>query len=232
MYSEELLKQEDLQPFINEPDILINQTLGFQLQVANYLETPRQLLEILANNSSHPLVLEAAKLHVNLAGEMVENWEVFAENAIKNAPLEQNDRLVAELLKIAPVPEYLISEWIPGNRLIEGLENPYLPQKDKIKLLERLAKSTIIEERLKAAAHPDTPREILEILAGDLELPIRIAVKYREDSLEDVIEVIENQHEIAANWETLPQQLVELAESKWSWIRQGFPLKFFLIKKF
>ncbi|MEO1376618.1 MAG: hypothetical protein AAFW70_20450, partial [Cyanobacteria bacterium J06635_10] len=227
MYSEELLKLEDLQPFINQPETLINQTLEFQLQVANYLQTPRQLLEILANNSSHYLVVEAAKLHVNLAGEMVDNWQLVAENAIKNAPLAENDRLVAELLKIAPVPEYLISEWIPGNRLIEGLENPYLTKKDKIKLLERLAKSTIIEERLKAAAHPDTPRETLEILAGDLELPIRIAVKYRDDSLEDVIQVIENQHEIAANWETLPQQLVELAGSKWSWIRQAVARNFY-----
>lgn len=227
MYSEELLKQEDLQPFINQPETLINQTLEFQLQVANYLQTPHQLLEILANNSPHPLVVEAAKLHVDLVGEMVDNWQLVAENAIKNAPLAENDRLVAELLKIAPVPEYLISEWIPGNRLIEGLENPYLPQTDKIKLLERLAKSTIIEERLKAAAHPDTPREILEILAGDLELPIRIAVKYRDDSLEDVIEVIENQHEIAANWETLPQQLVELAGSRWSWIRQAVARNFY-----
>jgi hypothetical protein len=92
------------------------------------------------------------------------------------------------------VPEYLISEWIPGHRLIEGLENPYLPQSDKVRLLERLADSTIIEERLKAAAHPDTPKETLEILAGDLELPIRIAVKYRDDNFDDVIEEIESQH--------------------------------------
>lgn len=92
--------------------------------------------------------------------------------------------------------------------------------------MERLAKSTIIEERLKAAAHPDTPRETLEILAGDLELPIRVAVKYRDDSFDDVIEMIESQHEIASNWDTNPQQLVELAGSKWSWIRQAVARNF------
>jgi len=201
MYSKELLKPADLQPFLNQPESLINQSLEFQLAVTNYLETPFQLLEILVNQSCYSQVVEAAKLHVNLAGEIAGNWREIAEDKIKNAPLEQNDRLVAELLKIASVPEYLISEWIPGHRLIEGLENPYLPKEDKVKLLERLGKSTIIEERLKAAAHLDTPRETLEILCGDLELPIRIAVKYRDDGFDDLIEIIESQHEIASNLE-------------------------------
>ncbi len=226
MYSE-LLQPSDLQPFLNQPESLINQSLEFQLAVTNYLQTPRQFLEVLVNNSPYPQVVKTAKLHVNLVGEIGDNWREVAEAAIKNAPLEQNDRLVAELLKIAPVPEYLISEWIPGDILIEGLENPYLPQSGKVKLLEILADSTIIEERLKAAAHQDTPKETLEILAGDLELPIRIAVKYRDDTLEDVIEVIENQYEIASNWDTNPQQLAELASSKWSWIRQAVARNFY-----
>ncbi|MGB3642096.1 MAG: hypothetical protein WBA39_31640 [Rivularia sp. (in: cyanobacteria)] len=227
MYSKELLQPADLQPLIDRPESLINQTLEFQLAVANSGQTPCQLLEVLVNNSGYPQVVEAAKLHVNLAGEVGENWREVAETAIKNAPLEQNDKLVAELLKIAPVPEYLISEWIPGHRLIEGLENPYLLQSDKIKLLERLAHSTIIEERLKAAAHKETPRETLEILAGDLELPIRIAVEYHDNSPDDVIEIIKNQHGIASNWDTNPQQLVELAESKWSWVRQAVARNFY-----
>jgi hypothetical protein len=39
MYSE-LLQSEDLQPFIDRPESLINQTLEIQLAVANYLQTP------------------------------------------------------------------------------------------------------------------------------------------------------------------------------------------------
>ncbi|MCJ8282459.1 MAG: hypothetical protein MJK14_22180, partial [Rivularia sp. ALOHA_DT_140] len=150
MYSKELLKPADLQPFINQPETLINQTLEFQLRVANYSQTPIELLKILVNQSCYLQVVEAAKLHINLAGEIEGDWGEIAEYKIKNAPLQQNDRLVAELLKIAPVPEYLISEWIPGYILIQGLENPYLAKADKIKLLERLGKSTIIEERLTA----------------------------------------------------------------------------------
>ncbi|WP_414620940.1 hypothetical protein [Calothrix sp. CCY 0018] len=43
MYSE-LLQHGDLQPFLNQPETLINQALEFQLAVINYLETSRQLL--------------------------------------------------------------------------------------------------------------------------------------------------------------------------------------------
>ena len=229
MYSKELLQPADLQPFINQPETLINQTLEIQLTVANYLQTPVELLEVLVNQSCYSQVVEAAKLHVTYiesTGEILDNWREIAEDKIKNAPLQQNDRLVAELLKIAPVPEYLISEWIPGHCLIQGLENPYLAKEDKIKFLERLGKSTIIEERLTAAAHPDTPRETLEILAGDIELPIRIAVKYRDDDFDNLIEVIESQHETASNWKTLALELVELAGSKWSWVRQAVARNF------
>ncbi|BAY85622.1 leucine rich repeat variant [Calothrix parasitica NIES-267] len=229
MNSKELLQPADLQPFINQPETLINQTLEIQLSVANYLQTPIELLDILVNQSCYSQVVETAKLHVTYiesTGDIKGDWREIAEEKIKNVPLQQNDRLVAELLKIAPVPEYLISEWIPGDYLIKGLENPYLLKEDKIKLLERLGKSTIIEQRLTAAAHPDTPRETLEILAGDVELPIRIAVKYRDDSFDDVIEVIESQHETASNGETLALELTELAGSKWSWIRQAVARNF------
>lgn len=57
-------------------------------------------MEILANNSPYPQVVEAAKLHVNLSGEIEENWQEIAEYKIKNAPLEQNDRLVAGTFKL------------------------------------------------------------------------------------------------------------------------------------
>ena len=124
MYFRELLQPADLQPFINQPETLINQTLEIQLTVANYLQTPVEILEILVNQSCYSQVVEAAKLHVKYiesTGEGIKNWREIVEERIKNAPLQQNDRLVAELLKIAPVPEYLISQWIPGHRLIQGL---------------------------------------------------------------------------------------------------------------
>jgi hypothetical protein len=208
----------DLQPFLDRPEQLANQPIPFQIAVANYPQTPRHLLEVLAN-STNPQIAQAASLHVNLVGEISLYWQEIAEAAMKTATLGQNDRLVAELLSFAPVPDVFISEWIPGHRLIQGIENIHTPHREKVKLLERLARSPIVEERLKAAANAETPHFTLEQLAGDLELPIRIAVKFHPHSPSDLIELVENQHEIAQNWDTEPEELANLAKSPWSWIR-------------
>lgn len=144
MQSPQALTLSELQQFIEHPEQLANQPVEYQLAVANYSEAPRQLLEVLANSTNFQ-VAEAASMHVNLAGEAGEDWQEIAETAMKTAPLGQNDRLVAELLKFAPVPEVLVSEWMPGHRLIEGIENPYMAPRHRVKLLQRLALSPIIE---------------------------------------------------------------------------------------
>lgn len=212
------LNLSDLQPFLDRPEQLANQPIPFQIAVANYPQTPRHLLEVLAN-STNPQIAQAASLHINLVGEISLYSQEIAEAAIKTATLGQNDRLVAELLSFAPVPDVFISEWIPGHRLIQAIENTHTPHREKVKLLERLARSPIVEERLKAAANAETPHFTLEQLAGDLELPIRIAVKFHPHSPSDLIELVENQHEIAQNWDTEPEELANLANSPWSWIR-------------
>ncbi|GJD22520.1 hypothetical protein RIVM261_074760 [Rivularia sp. IAM M-261] len=109
MQSPQALTLSELQQFIEHPQQLLNQPVDYQLVVANYSEAPRQLLEVLAN-SPYPEVAQAASMHVNLAGEAGEDWQEIAEEAMKTAPLGQNDCLVAELLRLAPVPEVLVSE--------------------------------------------------------------------------------------------------------------------------
>ncbi|HLO49902.1 MAG TPA: hypothetical protein VK211_15905, partial [Kamptonema sp.] len=208
----------DIQPFVDNPEQLANQPISYQISVANYLLTPRNLLEVLVN-SSNSQVAEAARLHVNWGGEIVENWEEVADAVLRNAQLEQNDRLAVELLKFAPVPDYFLSEWVPANPLLEGLRNPYLPTRFRIKILERLAREPSLEPRLQMAELADTPLAILEQLAGDLELPIRRAVQYNPNCPTELILRVESQHNAAQDWNTDPQQLAILAESSWSWVR-------------
>lgn len=212
------LNLADIQPFVDNPEQLINQPISFQVSVANYLLTPRNLLEVLVN-SSNSQVAEAARLHVNWGGEIVENWEEVADAVLRNAQLEQNDRLAVELLKFAPVPDYFLSEWVPANPLLEGLRNPYLPTRFRIKILERLAREPSLEPRLQMAELADAPLAILEQLAGDLELPIRRAVQYNPNCPTELILRVESQHNAAQDWNTDPQQLAILAESSWSWVR-------------
>jgi hypothetical protein len=214
----ESLSSIDLQPFLDNPEQLIAESKELQLAIANYLPTPRHLLEILTR-SSDLQVTQTAKLHVNWAGEIAGNWQETLDEELQNARLGHNDRLAVELLKFAPVPDCFFSEWVPPERFIQGLRNPYLPLRYRLKLLERLAKEPTIEPRLQVAESPETPLAVLEELAGDLEIPIRLAVRYNSNCPTDLIQLVEGQHTLASNWNTEAEQLTALGQSRWGWIR-------------
>ncbi|MDY6804464.1 MAG: hypothetical protein SXA11_11750 [Cyanobacteriota bacterium] len=205
-----------IQPFLDNPQELINQSIEIQLAVANNPATPRELLELLAA-SDNPEVATAAQNHVNWAGELTEDCHEAAEKLLRNSNLGQNDRLAVELLKFAPVPEWFLSKWVPASRLC--LANNYLPRRWQVQFLERLAREDSLEPRLRVAESPHTPVSILEELAGDWEMPLRVAVQYNPNCPPDTVAFAESQQAIASNWDTDPQQLAELAESRWSWVR-------------
>ena len=71
------LSASNLQPFIDNPEQLVTQPEKFQIAVANYLATPRYLLEVLVNSPT-PEVAEAVQLHVTWVGEMSEGWQEAA----------------------------------------------------------------------------------------------------------------------------------------------------------
>lgn len=214
----ESLDSSDLQPFLDNRAQLASETQELQLAIANYPLTPRHLLEILTS-SSDSQVAQAARLHVNWAGEIAENWQEILDEELQNARLGQNDRLAVELLRFAAVPNCFFSEWVPPERFIEGLRNPHLPLRYRIKLLERLAKEPSLEPRLQVAESPETPLAVLEELAGDLEIPIRLAVKYNSNCPPDIIELVEGENAVATDWNTAGDRLVALGQSRWSWIR-------------
>lgn len=212
------LSAADLQPFLDNPESLALQAGDLQLAIANHATTPRHLLDVLIR-SSDPQVAEAARLHVNWAEEITQNWREAAEAAVQNAQLGQNDRLAVELLKFAPVPDCFLSEWVPASPLIEGLQNPYLPWRYQLKLLERLADEPTLEPRLQVAESPRSPLPLLEHLAGDLNIPIRLAVKNNPSCPPQLIELMEGQYAVAANWNSDVEELAKLGESRWDWIR-------------
>jgi hypothetical protein len=200
------LTQSELQPFIDNPNQLTTQPVVFQIAIASYPKTPRHLLEVLANNPD-PQVAEAAQLHVNWAGEMTEGWQEAVDQMLRSRQLGQNDRLAVELLKIAPIPEYFLSEWVPAEQLLKGVRNPHMLWRHRLKLLERLAQEPTLEPRLQVAELPETPLAMLEPLAGDLELPVRLAVKFNPSCPPSLIELVEEQHTVATDWSTDAEQL-------------------------
>ena len=212
------LNSNDLQPFLANPEQLTEQTVELQLAIANYPATPRNLLEILVN-SSDPTVAAAASHHVNWTGEITENWQQIADAALQTLELRQNDRLAVELLKIAPVPDYFLSEWVSASYLTQALKNPHLPLRYRLKYLERMAEEPDLEPRLQVAESPETPVPVLEMLAGDLELPIRAAVKSNPTTPPELIELVEGQLATANDWNASAEQLANLGESRWPLIR-------------
>ncbi|PSF38115.1 hypothetical protein C7H19_06495 [Aphanothece hegewaldii CCALA 016] len=212
------LSLSELQPFLNNPEQLTRESVSFQLAVANFPQTPRHLLQILIE-SPDPRVSEAAQMHVNWAGEIADNCTDAVEEKLKACQLGQNDRLAVELLKIAPVSPDFLSQWVPVKYLMDGLSNPYLPLRYRLKLLERLAQEPTLEPRLQVAESSETPLAVLEQLAGSLEIPVRLAIKFNPSCPPQLIQLVEGQHEIASNWDTETEQLAMLARSRWDWIR-------------
>ncbi len=208
----------DLQAFLDTPEQLLQQSPQLQLAVASYIETPRSLLEVLVNSPDEQ-VAQAASLHVNWVGEITENWQQAVDTILQQQQLGQNDRLAVELLKLGTVPPCFFSEWVPAERLIPALRNPYMPLKYRLQLLERLAQEPTLEPRLQVAESPETPLAVLEQLAGDLELPIRLAVKFNSSCPPSLIELVEGQHTVASDWNTDAEQLTMLGQSRWPWIR-------------
>jgi hypothetical protein len=206
------------QAFLSSPDSLLVQSIEVQMAIANHPETPRSLLEALVQSSDLEVV-ETAQLHVNWAGELMENGQAAIDAFLQTAQLGQNDRLAVELLKIAPVPPVFFSEWVPAEQMLEGFKNPYMPLHYRLQWLERLAKEPILEPRLQVAESPETPLSILELLVGDLELPVRLAAKCNPSCPAALIELVEGQQAIASDWNTDAEQLEMLSQSRWGWIR-------------
>ncbi len=213
------IAKQDLQSFIDYPESLIEQDKVIQIAVATHADTPREFLAILVNSGIDE-VADTAQLHVNYAGEIEENWQDIVDQKLKSRYLGQNDKLAVELLKFAPVPDYFLSEWVPGNYLSQALKNPYLPSRYKANLLNRLVHDESLEARLQIAESLETPVAILKSLIGDLKFAVRLAVKHHPNCPLELVKLVKEQQKIASDWDTDKKQLDSLSNSDWDWIRQ------------
>ncbi len=207
----------DLQRFLDAPELL-GESEEMQIAVATFRETPRSLLAVLVN-SDYSTVVEVARLHVNWVGEVREDYRKVVSEVLRNKDLGENDSLAVELMKFAPVPPDFLSEWVPVNRLIQGLKNEYMPLRYRLQLLERLAQEGELEARLQVAEYKETPVSLLELLAGDLDLAVRLAVEFNQNCPSDAIELVKIQHDLAGDWDADIRDLEDLGESRWGWVR-------------
>ncbi|WP_448266066.1 hypothetical protein [Nostoc sp. DSM 114159] len=111
--------------------------------IANHPKTPKEILDNLAKNSLD-FIAQAAKLHINYAGELETGWRDLAESKIDRAqlPILNNDEEGIELRL-----------WYAG--AIDESTLPYLNQKSVHEYTSTL---------LKILSSTDTPRSILDNL--------------------------------------------------------------------
>jgi len=217
MQSLHRVSESDLQRFLATPEELLRESEQIQIAVASFPDTPQSLLEVLVE-SDYSSVVEVARLHVNFAGTLEDYQEIVSE-VLRNRDLGENDRLAVELMQFATVPPCFLSEWVPVSRLIQGLQNEYMPLRYRLQLLERLSQSDKLEARLVVAESLEAPVSLLEFLAGDLELAVRLTVESNSNCPSEVIELVKSQHDLASDWDADVEWLRELGESRWSWIR-------------
>ena len=208
----------DLQRFLDTPGELLEESEEMQIAIATFSETPRNLLEVLME-SNYSAVVEVVRLHVDWVDKAREDYRQVVSGILRDKDLGENDRLAVELMRFAPVPPEFLSEWVPFRCLIQGLKNQYMPLRYRLKLLERLSNQGELEARLKVAESKETPVSILELLAGDLDLAVRLATEYNDNCPSEVIELVKTQHDLASNWDADLEQLEELGQSNWGWVR-------------
>ena len=202
MQSLHRVSTSDLERFLDAPEELLGESKEMQIAIATFSETPRSLLEILVN-SDYSEVVEVARLHVNWVGEERGDFREVVSEVLLDKDLGENDRLAVELMKFSPVPPEFLSEWVPVDKLIQGLKNQYMPLRYRLKLLERLSNKGELEARLQVAEYRETPVSILEFLAGDIDLAVRLAVEYNDNCPLNVVGFVKSQYDLASDWNSL-----------------------------
>jgi hypothetical protein len=182
------------------------------LAVAMNPQTQKTTLEKLIQ-SGNTDVIEAAKLHVNWAGETSEGWEEAALYFMKNTNLPRDTKSEEYLWAIGAISDRFISMLDVKVRLnIAESDDTVLTQ-----LLENADTSI----RLALAKNPHTPVHILEQLIGDEDDEIRKTTAYHYNISSDVKQQFEQQLAAVENPRTSANNLRELATSRWMYIRLG-----------
>ena len=130
-------------------------------------QTPTQVLEMLVY-SKHTQVAEAARLHVNLAGEMTSGWDEAAHEAI---------RTIAPGYDEMEYTKNLANRGLMLNRLLL-----LLPPETPARSLADNFRSEAWLERYAIAQHSSTPVNTLKTLAQDANRIVRAAAKANLES--------------------------------------------------
>jgi hypothetical protein len=189
-----------------------NARLGMAL--AMNAQTPRTVLEQLMECWDSQ-VQEAARLHVNWAGEMQQGWDEAACEAIQITTLEYNEReYIRHLANRGLIPARIINQLVrhKGIRLLSADNS-----NTSLKRPKHLAKNNDVSKPI--ACNFNIPVEILEQLAQHKDSGIRLYLAMNPNTPVQLLELLA-QDKVAKNPNTPVQFLELLAQAEDKWIRR------------
>ena len=164
--------------------------------------------------STESLPSSGAEVTFEEAAQAVWAW-------LEETDLGQNDRLALELLKLGPLPVACLSPWVPADKLLVASQQAAMPLHYRQAYQERLGTVSELEPRLEVAAAKDTPVALLEKLVGALEPEVRALAQQNPSCPTTLVTLVEEQWAIASSEATDPEELTQLAQSPWPWIRRA-----------
>jgi hypothetical protein len=143
---------------------------------------PESLLAYYTNLTDNDL-RTAAKFHINLVKEELDNWQELAKEAIKNTTLPWHKIVSVSFIKELwkDYPELLLNN-------SEFRQSLALDFELDAKLALFLAEDSIDEVRLSLSRNPNIPTIVLDKLAGDRSLEVRLNVAKNPHTAKEILE--------------------------------------------
>ncbi|MEH2231064.1 MAG: hypothetical protein V7K71_15825 [Nostoc sp.] len=175
-----ILKQENVPVYILE-QVADRADLEVQLGLVKNVQTPKGVLNRLTQ-SRHPQVVESARLHINLAGELTEKYEERIQEVIQgiipDAYRARNGTVfLAVLAQICPIPEFIVEHWVQDSSYQDSVCRRLASSPATFpSILKHLANHTDDWTRCEVAENPNTPVETLRKFATEEQACFSLAL--------------------------------------------------------
>ncbi|MEH1943278.1 MAG: hypothetical protein V7L01_24075 [Nostoc sp.] len=175
-----ILKQENVPVYILE-QVADRADLEVQLGLVKNVQTPKGVLNRLTQ-SRHSQVVESARLHINLAGELTEKYEEriqeVVQGIIPDAYRARNGTVfLAVLAQICPIPEFIVEHWVQDSSYQDSVCRRLASSPATFpSILKHLANHTDDWTRCEVAENPNTPVETLRKFATEEQACFSLAL--------------------------------------------------------
>jgi hypothetical protein len=183
--------------------------------IANHKKAPKQALSKIVNNPKMQKEAYIASQHINYAGEMNEDWDEEAWQAIKKYTFVRRIQEKEEFLwNVGVLDERLLLSLLPSS-LLNIAANPETPTHVVQRIVETFDSETQNLLNLDKASNPNTPTNVLEELFNTKTIPNLVALAQNPNTPFFILEKLayindpKIQHAIYCNYNT-PEPILKI----------------------